>query len=213
MAGNILINPLHFMQNNLVVPFHDSLGTTQGQAGVVTMCLIRSAQDARQHGQPIEKYILYRHRGQANATVAFQAFWCPYAQNDTLTCTLDSSASLMFTATMDGCTFGHGAQDGHGGCSVGHANSGAFGAAREATYGMDGARQFQRGEQENRLTHALGDGLNFISPTDYMADYDGALVLKSTTFGIRNAGAWTFYTQKYLVQGGTYFLRGVTSHN
>lgn len=211
MAGNLLIDPLDFMQKNLVVPLHDNLGTDQGQAGLVQMCLVKSAQPGRQHGNDVDKYIVYRYRGQANAEAAFLAFWCPYAQNAVRTCTLDDSASLMFTATMDGCTFAVTGQDARGNCRVGHANAARFGANREAVYGMAGARQFQAGEQANQLQHALGGGaMQTIKPADYMADFDGAMVKKSTTFGIRTGGTWNFYTQTYVIQGGRYFLRDVT---
>ena len=212
MPGNILIDPLDFMQKNLVVPLHDNLGTAQGQAGLIQMCLVKSQQPARRHGADVDKFILYRYRGQANAEVAFRAFWCPYAQNAVRTCDLDDGANLMFTATMDGCTFTATAQDAHGNCRVGHANAGRFGALREDVYGMGGARKFQADEQANRLQHALGAPQVKIAPADYMADHDGAMVKKSTTFAIRTGGQWRFYTQTYVIQGGRYFMREVTRH-
>jgi hypothetical protein len=189
-----------------------SIGTDQGQAGLVQLCLVKSRQPARQHGNDVDKFVLMRCRGQANAEAAFLAIWCPNAQNDVRTCTLDNGASLMFTPTMDGCTFVVTGQDAHGNCSVGHANSARFGANCEAAYGLAGARQFQADEQTNRLRHSLGVGggaMATINPRDYMADFDGEMVRKSTTFAIRTAGTWRFDTQTCVIQGGRCFLRSV----
>lgn len=209
MPGNILIDPVDFMSKNIVVPHHGPIGTTQQESGIKTLCLVQSAQSGRQLGAEVPKFVLHRYRGQANAAAVFTAFWCPYAQNQTLTCELNNGASLCFTATMDGCTLGVQPGGGQGLCTVAHSNEGSFGAAREDTFGMDGARQFQGDEQMQRINAAIGDGATTISPADYMSDHDGARVLKSTTFGVRVGGGWQFYTQKYLVQGGTYFLRGL----
>lgn len=206
---SITADPVKFMTENIVVPYGGALGTTQAQAGLKMMALVRSAQDGKQTGKDIPKYVLYPFQGQANA-VQVLAFWCPYSQNSVLSCDLSSKARLCFTDTMDGCSFGFAADGAAGKGKVAHANAGRFGGKREATYGIDGARQFQADEQANMLNHALGGGASTIAPADYRADYDGAHVMKSTTFGVLDNGTWSFYTQRYLVQGGTYFLRGVT---
>jgi hypothetical protein len=212
MSGNFLIDPIDFMRKNLVIPSHQNLGETQGDAGIHTMCLFKMPTPAKQHGQDIDRWVLMKHRAGLNpASVGgiFQAYWCPYAQNQTFHCMLNTDSRYMFTATMDGCSFGIGSQTGDGACQVGHANEGSFGARYEDTFGIDGARQFQRSEQENRLKHLLGNDISVINPLHYMSDHDGALVLKSTTFGYRNGMTWEFYTQKYWKNGTTYFLRDV----
>ena len=116
----------------------------------------------------------------------------------------------MFTATMDGCSFGVGSQT-TGVCRVAHANEARFGANKEQTFGLSGARQFQRDEQQQRLTSELGANASIINPLHYMPDIDNELVLKSTTFGLHTLGRnWSFYTQRYWKNGNTYFLREVT---
>ena len=206
VPDNILLDPLRFMQNNLVIPDHQNIGTTQQESGVKSLCLVRAGRSAKRHGQDVPTYLLRVFRGQTNAEATFRAFWCPYAQNETLTCNIDRDAALFFTATMDGCTLGVNDQGG-GAAQVAHANSGRFGADREATYGLDGARQFQASEQANRIGHAIGGGAALIQPADYMDDYGTGRERKSTTFGIRTGGTWNFYTQTYVINGGQYFFR------
>jgi len=213
MPGNFLIDPIDFLEKNLVIPNHGNIGSTQGDSGIRTMCLVRSPNPARKLGQNVDRWFLGLHDPRIapdRIGAIFDAYWCPYSQNQTLTCMLGLDSPYMFTATMDGCSFGIGHQPGGGVCRVAHANEGTFGANREEMYGLDGARQFQRSEQQKRLAHAVGDGVNVISPLDYMADIDGAMELKSTTFGYRDGGDWKFYTQKYWRNGNTYFLRDVT---
>ena len=212
MAGNFLIDPIDFLRKNLVIPNHENIGKTQGDAGVHTMCLFKAGTPASQHGVDIDRWFLAKHSPKFDPNkvgAIFDAYWCPYDQNKTFTCILGNDSRYMFTATMDGCSFGIGSQTGDGTCRVGHSNAGTFGANKEQTYGMDGARQFQRAEQQNLLKHQMGNNINVISPLNYMADYDGALVLKSTTFGYRNGANWEFYTQQYLRTGNKYFLRDV----
>ncbi|WP_347986347.1 hypothetical protein [Methylomonas sp. AM2-LC] len=212
MPGNFLIDPIDFMKNNLVVPHHAQIGSNQADSGIHTMCLVKSSVPARQNGKDVDKWILMKYSSRINpATLGgvFEAYWCPYSQNQTLTCVLNTESRYMFTATMDGCSFGIGSQTGDGACRVAHANESGFGLKHENIFGMDGARQFQRSEQEQRLKHQLGNNIQVINPLNYMADFDGALELKSTTFGYRKAMTWEFYTQKYWKNGGTFFLREV----
>lgn len=213
MPGNFLSDPVGFMQDNLVVPHHEGIGKAQADAGVHTLALVKHASKAKQLGKEIDRWVLmknYRRMNPSKIGAVFQAYWCPYDQNHTFSCQLGLDAPYMFTATMDGCSFGVGNQAGDGSCHVAHSNEAGFGASREAQFGMSGARQFQRGEQANRLTHRLGQGIDIIDPTHYMADLDQELVLKSTTFGIRAGNQWQFFTQKYWINGTTIYLREVT---
>lgn len=211
MSGNILVNTVDFMEKNLVLT-SGTLGGSQDSAGLKTMCLVPYGYGtAKQHGHELGFYTLTAYNGQSNALGVFQAFWCPYAQNNTFSCTIDSSGSLCFTALMDGCSFG--VKDlGGGRYQVAHANEGTYASRMGQTYGRVGAEMMQADEQANRLNHVLGGGVSIIAPNDYMRDHDGERALKSTTFGVRNGGSWNFYTQRWLRQGTTYFLRGVYQH-
>ena len=212
MVGNILVDPIAFMDSNVVLT-SGTLGGDQPSAGLKTMCLVPYGHGtAKKHGHELGIFSLTSYSRQDSAAAVFQAFWCPYAQNNTFSCDLDSSGSLCFTALMDGCSFGV-QQNGNGRARVGHANEGTYGANMGGTYGRVGQRMMQRDEQTNRLKHIVGDGVQVIAPDDYMLDHDGEAVLKSTTFGVRKGNAWEFYTQRWLrqrtVNGWTYFLRGV----
>lgn len=212
MPGNLLVDPVDFMRKNLVLPDHNSIGMTQAESGAKSLCLIPSNSVARHNGMNTPIFILRRYRGQGNVECTFQGFWCSYAQNATYTCKLDDRASLCFTATMDGCTFGAIPAAGHARCDVAHSNEATFAANRGAHFGHEGARQFQDMEQTNRVKHALGDGASTIKPSDYMYDHNNARILKSTTFGVRTGANWAFYTQTYTRPNNVFILRGVTQH-
>ena len=212
MSGNFLIDSVDFMRQNLVIPNHEQIGQTQDSSGIHTLCFFKAATPGKQHGKDIDRWFLAKHDSKMNPDrvgAIFEAYWCPYAKDDTLTCMLGNGSRYMFTATMDGCSFGVGSQSGDGTCRVAHANESTFAANKEATFGLDGARQFARAEQKNRLVNKLGGDIGVIDPLNYMADHDGAMELKSTTFGYRNGQGWEFYTQKYWKNGTTYFLRDV----
>ena len=218
MSGNFLIDPIDFMNKNLVIVNYNSLGKTQQDAGVQTMCLVKSAKKAKQHGVELDIYSLTRHSSRLpskDVEAIFDAYWCPYEQNQTLHCMLGTEARYMFTATMDGCSFGVGSQN-NGVCRVAHSNEGTFGGSREGVYGTNGARVFQHMEQANRLQYEIPNLTGIIAPNAYQQDYDGEYALTATTFGIRNnTNTWEFYTQKYWKSGvwnPTYFLRTVDKH-
>lgn len=208
---NFLRNPLAFMDNNIIVPHHSAIGITQQTAKIHELCLFKGGATGKKHGQNLDVWILKPRTENDPAEEGFYAYWCPYNQNETLNCVLGNGARYMFTATMDGCSFGVGSQV-NGVCRVAHSNEATFGGnIRNSGVHVDGARQYQRDEQANRLKYTLGNNVGIINPLDYMRDYDGSFELKSTTFGIHTLGRnWSFYTQKYWKNGNTYFLREVT---
>ena len=206
-----LAGPRAFFDNNLVLPF------AQGMvAGLNTMSVVLSPnKTCKRLGAAIPVNTVIPAPGAAAAADTFQAYWCPYAQNQTLTCQLGNAALFMITDVMDGCSFGVGTQAG-GACMVSHSNAGGAGAAVDnAGFGVDQARRAQAAVQADKIKDVLHEYTPaVIAPASYMADADGARVLKSTTFGIHAVGgAWSFYTQKYWYNQpdpflpGTYFLR------
>jgi hypothetical protein len=152
----------------------------------------------KRHGAVIPIYSLSRPAPNDPPGQSFFAYWCPYAQNKTFSVTLGNGAKFMFTATMDGCSFGVGSPGGPGTVRVGHANTAALGAALEEA-GLDVARQQQALGQRNALWAELGSSnLSIIGPGQYRNDHDGAAVLTSTTFGWHDLGKpWVFFTQRY----------------
>ena len=60
--------------------------------------------------------------GQAQNGI-FMGYWCPYDIDRTSYVTLSGAADYMFTATMDGCSFGVGTPSKDGTVTVSHSNS------------------------------------------------------------------------------------------
>jgi len=209
-TAQFLQDPLAFMQENIIVPHHANIDVDQQSARIHELCLAKGGAQGKKHGRNLDVWILRKRSDNDPGKEGFFVYWCPYNQNETLSCTLGNGARYMFTATMDGCSFGVGSQA-TGVCRVAHSNEARFGANKEATFGLGGARQFQRDEQQNRLTSILGSNASIINPLHYMPDHDNELILKSTTFGLHTLGQnWSFYTQRYWKNGNTYFLREVT---
>lgn len=120
-----------------------------------------------------------------------RAYWCPYAQNNTLGVMVGGAADFMFTATMDGCTLGVGSTNADGSCMVYHANNASFGSATDKT---------SQGEaQATTLNLMFGASPHTqYGPLDYRVEA-GQYHLSSTTFGVRarDTGKWHFYSQIY----------------
>jgi hypothetical protein len=111
----------------------------------------------------------------------FRAYWCPYQGGTFKHAFLGTDADYMFTAKMDGCTFGAGSALPDGSCFVVHAND----AGKEQ-------------EQYDMLTGAdsplHGDhGTHFLGPSGYRSK-EGSRYTQATTFGIRDHGGWQFHS-------------------
>lgn len=211
-SRDFMADPATFMDNNIIVPHHAAIGVDQASGRIHEMCLVLGGAQGKQAGRDLPVYILTKWSNAYPADQGFFAYWCPYNQNETLSCNLGNGARYMFTATMDGCSFGIGSQVG-GGCRVAHANEGRHGGnLNQAGLSEAASREQQRLTQRNSLWAKLESSqIDIIQPRDYMLDIDGAFALKSTTFGIHDLGRpWSFYTQRYWRNGNKLFLREVT---
>jgi hypothetical protein len=147
-----------------------------------------------------------------------RAYFVPYFVDTTCGATLGSGARYMFTPTMDGCSFGVGAQNGNSSVLVMHSNS----ATSAASYGPMNAGALNQQEKVQRILLnsaflANNDALtSSIAPSQYMT-LNGGIPLgtdkvRSTTFGRLSNGTWRFYTLRYrFLGGGVYSHEGV--HN
>lgn len=142
---------------------------------------------------------------------AMTVYFCGYEQNTTVALTLGNAALWMFTATMDGCTFGAGSQgpNSNGAVRVAHANNSRMGNPQAGiTTATDGAmvgRPAQRWGQKLHVTSHTGPPSILIEPDSYMG---GNFDQKATTFGYHAAGgAWTFKALSYR-QGGNVWMHG-----
>ena len=125
----------------------------------------------------------------------FEAFFCPYKQDKAFFVQLSSSARFMFTATMDGCTFGVGSQSGGGSANVGHVNFGKV----ALDWGPEQGPGRQIGAQLNVVDDRLGANSLKIQPPDYRGPQGDTC---STTVGrLGSDGMWHFYTLRYRKSG------------
>ncbi len=157
-----------------------------------------------QTGTAIPVYKLVKGTSGDNS---FEAFWCPYGQSEVHACNLDNSADLVFTPQMDGCTLGLGsAADG---CvRIAHANGAKFGRSEVGDARKAKAREYQA----VMLATTISGPTQMVTPDVYQADHgDGAQVLKSTTFGVRQGhDDWQIYCQRYERRGNyRVFLRDI----
>jgi hypothetical protein len=109
----------------------------------------------------------------------FKAYWCPYQGGAFKHAFLGADANYMFTAKMDGCTFGVGSALADGSCMVVHAN--------------DGGKEQEQFDMLNAPDSPLhGDaGTRFLGPSGYRSK-EGTRYTQATTFGIRSPGGWEF---------------------
>jgi hypothetical protein len=115
----------------------------------------------------------------------FNAYWCPYSSQAARASVLSNAASWMFTAKMDGCTFGVGSPAGDGSRYVAHVNAGGIGNTQMAM--LRGLSMF-----------AADDGLASLEPNAYRGIVPGDV--KATTFGILVHGnQWRVYSQLYIL--------------
>lgn len=132
-------------------------------------------------------------------TQSIRAYVCPYADNQLKAIMLGNNAEWMFTATMNGCTFGIGSQGPRTGGSVRviHVNdqAAATGAATkiQSLSQRMSARNyfFQKDYDLSKIT--------LIEPSDYQGRSNQN---ESTTFGMHKHGKpWKFYTHRYKLVG------------
>lgn len=213
-------DPKEFLKTNVV-----RVGGIPVKSGETTnsvfYLIIRKKEHAKvvdDSGREIGKvYDLARSDG----TTGIKAYFCPYKQNSSCFITLGAAANYMFTTQMDGCTFGIGSNAG-GNILVGHANYAAIGKEWEqgnsmaldpsgtnsAPSNVAMGRQRQRQSQLNVLQSKMDWKGKFIKPEDYMPADAG----RATTFGVRKAGGWSFYTAMYwTTDNWTFQNRGVTT--
>jgi hypothetical protein len=196
-TAGFLADPVGFAGANIIVP--SQLGGTQNDARIQELTLrLQPMSRGRRLGEDVPVYAVTRPQPGDPIGSSLFAYWVPYAQNQTFSCNLGNGARFMFTATMDGCSFGIGSSPTPGVVRVAHANRGTYAADQARVIGVDHARELQALVQRDELRATLGNQARIIAPNDYRRDVDLAPVLSSTTFGFHALGAaWEFWTQRY----------------
>jgi hypothetical protein len=128
----------------------------------------------------------------------FRAYFCFFEDGELHMLVVDSSASLMFTPTMNGCSFGVGSATESGARIVGHAN------VLRTSSTPQGIQQ-QETEQAKALNAAFSNP-SIIGSSQYITG-EGVC---GTTLGIRTGKNWSFCTQSWKRSGPNYTLHAVT---
>jgi len=116
----------------------------------------------------------------------FQSYWCPYEGNTAKHAYLRRAAPYMFTAKMDGCTFGVGSASSQGSVRVAHCNQGGQG-------------QQQQTILENFFSTRTRGLRATLGPASYRFRVGNSGSTMATTFGILVGNTWKFYSQVYMV--------------
>ena len=207
--------PLSFMRDNLVVvPFEGAAEDTKDEPLDLVLYTLPPSNSVakKQHGGACGLYFItmksvLRYSAAAVSVGEFKGYFCPYKTDNTLGTVISNKADMMFTAAMDGCSFGIGSEGAQGERLVYHSNLAGMGSA------SDQSRQGQA--QDMTLRMVLGGRTETVfSPADYRTDSTGEQQ-RSTTFGLRDvvSGKWSFYSQTYTSQPGairTFVLKTVT---
>lgn len=166
------------------------------------------------HGMTFELVEAKKYR--LVAGTEFDAYWCPYKQDEVHAVTLSGEADRMFTATMNGCSFGVGIPSLDGAVRVAHANSTevkelddfqmeTFGMLKpnsKANTAFNNSVLNSRGVQQGALKQKLQleQLKSLLAETDDQlsnhisrAAYNGCTSI--TTFGLRVGSAWEFWFQ------------------
>ncbi len=186
-----LIDPLAFMNDNVIVVTFEGSDTDTLADTPLDLCLIERAPlggTASKVGRTLGLFAI----GTAGFAVCvanvksvsapFKAYFCPYRGGQTLGTVIGARADFMFTTQMDGCSLGIGMANGTGERLIYHSNVGG---------NVDA--------QQTQLTGKMGVGIETVwAPKSYRMEY-GQAELCSTTFGVRNetTGQWRFYSQTY----------------
>lgn len=185
-TNDFLADPLGFMKANVVLVRYLNDFNTVNNGGVVPMTLNYSDDYTGvtvKGNKPMNVCILSDGR---NRNDAFPAFWCPYDQDRLGWTTLSRFGDYMFTATMDGCSFGIGSATKDGTRLVGHANS--------ANLDTPDSHAPMISDQRQRLKGMLGKKSKVFEPKHYRKNHG-----MSTTFGLKDSKhKWRFYTQRYI---------------
>jgi hypothetical protein len=186
-------NPGLFAMQNLLIYALSHTVVLNGTPIDVRLAAIEGYEAYRFHGTPVEVYGVKECA--ADAAGAFKAYICPYRDLELHQVTLSSAGVAMFTARMDGCSFGIGMPSPQGDITVAHVNRNDLQVSATDTAAMEQ-------QQATELRDAVGDGVKVFGPSQYRRKPGEEEALASFTFGVRDpvAGSWAFFAQ--VAQGG-----------
>lgn len=191
-----LQDPVAFMTHTIVLPPPSATPNPRG------LCELRFRVSDKKGtnlgtGQPCDIVALDKSDNWNTGLPSFEAFFCPYNDDALHLLVVDAAANLMFTPTMNGCSFGVGSATTEGPRLVGHVNVSRTIASQ---LGADA----QELSQANQL-HAAVHGARVLGSSQYTPFGSGQ---SGTTFGVRNqlTNKWKFYRQVWKSVSGSYQL-------
>jgi hypothetical protein len=193
MIEQLIQNADSFINDNLIIV---AGGHSSESKDPIPMRLVSMGRVAKIEGGEANLFNLYCGKEKVEQSKQqgedFEAYWCHYEPGETHYTFLGTAAPLMFTATMNGCSFGIGMPNGSGQVLVGHSNlSGANESGQNAQLASaikDGTvltGTFYRGKETKGPDPVSG----FPSTLQSLND--------ATTFGVYKNGEWSFYTMIY----------------
>jgi hypothetical protein len=183
--------------------------------------------DCRGGGTALKGVVMLEHV-ENEEDGGLECYWVSYEETKSKRCMLGTEADYMFTAAMDGCSFGVGSPTSDGHVLVGHANAADVGerAAEQAkSRGLEAAlasawaRAVQAGAQRRMLRKKMPRPPTVFGPSGYkFIDHLGIdeedapnWTSGATVFGVREEGVWKFYAQRraHRIVGGLMIVRDV----
>lgn len=190
-------DPFEFMKTNLVV-------VPPGLNDVITG-----------HGQTLAEFYVEDagDRFELRTTVGMttpnphppyvMAYWCPYQKDNDCKIMVGNYADYMFTAKLDGCSFGVGSPTGHGEALVCHSNR-TTQAGKGATSGLAAMKKQTQLQQKSlsKVFKRAGTGFKGLLETN---PKDCATVIGVST----PWKGWTYYYQSYVGHPGFFRFNGL----
>lgn len=213
-AQQLLVDPVTFLQNNLLIVHGELWHPKQSQLDNkhrVKLKLYNMEDDGyflepgpgmfsrlfgskrTQKAPPQGMFRVELADANTSPQDAFLSYVCPYQEDVGGTMVLGGDADIMITAEMTGCTFGIGsAAPKSGARMVMHANAASSGTAKSAAP--------QAKAQREMVTGGLGANAALWEPHQYRRS--SKTDNRSTIIGVRSPqGDWNFYAQKFIFNG------------
>lgn len=189
-VDKFLANPVEFMQNNIVSTPEG--GDVNKSGGKKFFTLDKLTGTGKSVERPTAAIATYMARPGNGPEGVMEIYWCPYQDDTIQSTTVGNEANIMFTAPMNGCSFGVG-------------NTTTDGSRRVAHINMKS--QLNAWNKQDAILKGSKLGDKVISPHMYMGgDKDPVHVI---TFGVRDPKSkdmeerWNFYYQLTKMSAGT----------
>ncbi|ALG73720.1 hypothetical protein VY88_23330 [Azospirillum thiophilum] len=193
--ADLAANPESFLKNNLLLVQYQSYQPNYRVGGVKGFSLSDDGMTCTRKGTGVISQFSTKNAAvwsvrydQGNLPGSWNAYWLPYDQDFKHLVVLEDEADVMFTPTMDGCSFGF---SDHGGGTY----SASHGNLQTAQGRIDEA--------------GLRQGMRLHGTTLHKSQYmnvPGTDAVKVTLVGVRNGKKWRFFYQQYVDNMGAFTL-------